>query len=397
MCFYVRRSVVVLSILVLCACSTVSSLAPGKYTPNGVKIVSQTSTTPSPTLSVSVEATNNGTETAPYPSLSSLDILAASLHCTDYIETQWGTGSEEFGFCPDSSLASTRGPYSPKLDARGDLFILDKANQRILRYSGNSIPRVIPIPSSYVLDGVCGYSNRWPNLSVSKDRLFFLFSVRQDRRVDRLAVLSLNGQEERIIDLEAYYPLHSPFMDTLIADRNGGVYLLLPPAGVVHFDADLRPEFRYMGTDDLLIYQGLVVGWDGILYTYSAARDRLDSWGAGNQFFMQGEHLSSTAGVIAATQIVSPTHQRFLGADTQGRLYFRAFERGVDLRFVRVSASGDQRVVVAVPDGCPSSFSLAPDGSLYGTTYSSKNPDPLVKPKIIRCVFEDDQTPTPTP
>lgn len=399
MSFYFHRLVAVLSVLALCACGATSSPTSGEYTPSDAKAIAQPSATPNLALSISAEATNS-TKTSQSPSLSSLDILTVSLHCTTYIETRWGTEPGEFGLCSDSSLTSTRGPYPPVLNAQGDLFILDKANQRILRYSGNSTPQVIPIPSSYVLDDVCGYSNRgWTNLSVSKNRLFLRFSVRQDRLVDRLAVLSLEGQDDRIIDLEAYYPLHSPFANSLIADRKGGVYLLLPPAGVVHFDADLRPEFIYLGTDDLLIYQGLVVGWDGNLYTYSAERDHLDSWGADNRFFILGEPLGSVTDVIAATQIVSPAFRRFLGADVQGRLYFGVLERGTDLRFVRISALGGQRVVAAVPEGLglPSSFSLAPDGSLYGATYNHKNPDPLLEPRIVRCVFDQDPILTPTP
>jgi len=206
--------------------------------------------------------------------------------------------------------------------------------------------------------------------------------------------LSLDGQEERIIDLELYYPLHSIRLDSLIADRRGGVYVRLPPAGVVHFDTDLRPEFRYLGSE--ASYEDLVVGWDGNLYTYSAERDHLTNWGAGKKRFTGPvEPLSWMANVIDATPIISPTYTRLLGADTQGRLYFRTCERGVDVWLMRVSASGDQRVIAAVPEGWPSPSTLAPDGSLYSITYDPT--DLSVRPRVVRCVFDQDQALTPTP
>jgi hypothetical protein len=396
MCFYLRRLVTILSLLALCACGTATSPTPGEYTPNGAEAVTQLSATPSPALSVSAEAVNNSTKTAQLPSLPGLDALTVSLHCINHIEAQWGSGSGEFGLCPAPSDAWIRGPYPPTLSAQGDLFIVDKANQRILRYSGNTMSQAISIPSSYVLNDVCGYSNRgWPNLSVSRDRLFFLFSVWQDRLVDQLAVLSLEGREIQVIDLEAYYPLHSLFMNSLIADRKGGVYLLLPPAGIVHFDADLRPTLIYLGSE--ADYENLVVGWDGNLYTYSVKHDRLDNWGADNRLFMRRDRLSSMDNVIAATPIVSPTYTRLLGADIRGRPYFRTVEQDGDPWLVRISASGDQRVIATAPDGWPLPFVLAADGSLYGTTYNSRDPDTSVKPRIIRCVFDQDPTLTPTP
>jgi hypothetical protein len=384
------------TVLALCACGTSSSSAPSEHVADGTKTAAQLSITSSPILAVSTKATDNYAKVAQPSSSPSFDVLTVSLHCANYIETQWGSGPGEFGLCPDPSDAWIRGPYPPTLNAQGDLFIVDKVNQRILRYFGNTMSQTISIPSSYTLDDVCGYSNRgWPNLSASGDRLFFLFSLRQGRLVDQLAVLSLGGQEERIIDLEAYYPLHSPYMNSLIADRRSGVYLLLPPAGVVHFDADLRPEFKYLGSE--ANYENLIVGWDGNLYTYSVKYDRLDNWGANNRRFMHGERLSSINNVIATTSIMSSTYVRLLGADTGGQLYFKTREQSGDLLLVRVSASGDQRVIATAPDDWPLPFILAPDGSLYGTIYNSRDPDPSVKPRIIRCEFDQGQTQTPTP
>ena len=397
MCLYIRKLVATLSVLVLCSCSTVPLATPGGYTPGDAEAATQLSTTQSAPPSVSAEATEGSTEaTQPY-SMPGPSILTVTLHCTNYVETRWGTGPGEFGLCPASSEAVLRGPYPPVLNAQGDLFILDKVNQRILRYSGSMTPQIIAIPSSYLFRDVCSYSMRgWSNLGVSEDRLFLLFPAWRDGRVvDQLAVLSPEGREERIIDLEAYYPLYSRYAP--IADEKGGAYVLLPPAGVVHFDADFRPEFKYLGGDESLIYENLVVGWDGNLYTYSAECDHLTNWGTGNRLFMLDESLNWKANVIATTQIVSPTYKRLLGVDVQGRLYFRVYERGTDPWFVRVSASGNQIVIAAVPEGEPSSFSLAPDGSLYGTTYNSKDPDPSLKPRIIRCVFDRDQPLTPTP
>lgn len=364
---HICRLVTIFGVLVLCSCNTTPAPVPGEGTSNSVEAkATQPTLTPSPIH------------------------LMAGLRCTNYVEAQWGTGLGDIGLCPASSDAWIRGPYAPKLNAQGDLFIVDKANQRILRYSGGAASQVIPIPSSYVLDDVCGYANQWPNVSVSEDRLFFLFSTWQDERiVDRLAVLSTEGQEQQLIDLEPYYPLRSPYLNSLISDREGGVYLLLPPAGVVHFDADLRPEFKYLGADDLSVYEGLVVGWDSNLYTYSAERDRLTNWGAGKKRFTGPiEPLSWRENVIAATQIVSPTYTRLLGADTQGRLYFRTCERGRDVWLIRVSASGDERVIAAVPEGEPPPSSLAPDGSLYSIAYDPT--DTSVKPRIVRCVFDQD-------
>jgi len=281
-----------------------------------------------------------------------------------------------------------RGPYPPKLDEQGDVFILDKVNWRILRYTGSVTPQAIPIPASFTSRDPCVYSTYgWAYWNVSKDRLFFVFSPwKEAKRGDWLAVLSLKDHKQQIIDLEPYYPLHSPYANSLISDKQGGVYLLLPPAGVVHFDIDLRPEFKYLGADSS-IYENLAVGWDGNLYTYWLEGDRLNNWGKNNLAFIHGESLSWMTDIISATGIISPTYTRLLGADIQGRLYFRT-EQGAKWLFVRISASGDRRLVAALPEELSSSFygsDLAPDGSLYDLIYNSE--DPSVKPKIVKCEF----------
>lgn len=353
----------------------------------------------SPHSNAVVADSNAPEQVTPSASKPNHAYLTVDLQCTNYIKTQWGTEIGKWGLCPVSSPAWVRGPFPPKLNEQGESFIVDKVNRRILKYSGSGdeTPQVISI-SSYMTDDVCKY-DFWGNVGVSRDKLFFLFSAWRDgRAVDRLAVLSAKGHEQKVIDLELYYPLHSPYVNSLIPDRKGGVYLLLPPAGVVHFDAEFRSEFKYLGADDISLYENLVVGWDGNLYTYNVERDALNNWGADNRFFIPSESLGWTAGIISATQIASPTYTRLLGADAQGRLYFSTTERGVERLFVRVSASGDQKIIAVVPDEWRSSFygsELAPDGSLYDIIYDDDNPS--VNPKIIKCMFDQEQTMTSTP
>lgn len=379
---HICRLAMMLSVLALCSCNI--TLLPGNGTPSSI---GATPPIPAqdPTFSVSPDLPENVVTQPPLTPSPTYSIV--DLHCTNYVEAKWGAGLGEFGLCPASSDAWIRGPYPPVLNKQGDLFIVDKANQRIVKYSGGIASQIIPIPSSYVYD-VCGYASRWPNVSVSEDRLFLHFYIQQDNRiVGRLAILSLEGAEQQVIDLEPYYPLDSsPYLNSLISDRKGGVYLLLPPAGVVHFDADLRPTLIYLGPD--ASYEDLIVGWDGNIYKYDPQNDHLSNWGTDNRLFMYGEPLSSMANVIAATGIVSPTYTRFRGADTQGRLYFTTRERDRDLWIVRISASWDQGIIAAVSEEELSPSVLAPDGSLYDIVYDQM--DSSISPRIVRCVFGSD-------
>lgn len=326
-------------------------------------------------------------------------ISTLTLQCSTYIETTWGTRVGQLGLCPASS-EQIGGPYSPVLNARGDLFILDEVNQRILCYSGSNSPQVIPIPSSYILRDPCSYSTRGlSNLGTYEDRLFLRFpAFRGERLVEHVAVLSSEGQEEHLISLEAYYPKY-PLAP--VADAEGGVYLLFPTLSVLYFDANFRPEFMGIGADELLGSKGLAVGWDGNIYTYSASRNQLTNWGMDNSRFRYGgEPIRWMTDVISATQITSPTWKLLLGADAQGQLYFDIATReqgSAGHRVVRISPSGDEVAIATVPDGILDdgalpSFGLAPDGSLYGLSYGLAEPDPSVNPRIVRCVFDQEQT-----
>lgn len=388
MCLYIRRLMAVLGVFVLCSCSTVS-LPPRTATPRSVETVA--SLVPSPVSPIATQDASHDGRNTVLAAMPSPTRPTAALRCATYIETRWGAGPGEFGLCPASSPVWWHGPFSPVVNGRGELFVFDKVNRRILRYTGNAAPQAIPVPSSYAPDDVCSYSF-WNDATVSENRLFLHFSAwKGGRIVDQLAVLSLEGHEQRVVDLELY-GLHS-HIGPLVTDTRGGVYLLLPPAGVVHFDNDLRPEFRALSCSDPMIYHNLAVGWDGNLYTYDERRDLLNNWGKGNRYFMLEQSLDWMADVILSTRIVSPTGTSLIGADTQGRLYFKTHEGGTGWLLVRVSASGDQRTILMLPDElAPALSTLAPDGSLYGLVYNYTDPAPSVKPKIVKCVIDQDQT-----
>lgn len=365
---FLGRLAAILGVLLLCSCNTSTFWSVSKVAGSGIE---------PPQLS------------SPAPS----NVLRLTLQCTTYIETTWGSRVGELGLCPASS-EELRYPYPPVPNAQGDLFILDIVNQRILQYSKSMTPQVIPIPSPYVFRDPCSYSTRGlSNLGVNRDRLFIHFPAYRDGRlVEHLAVLSPDGREERVISLEAYYP-HYP-ISAPVADTDGGCYLWFP-LFFVYFDAGFRPEVIGTGANEM-DSGGLVVGWDGNLYTYSSGRDHLINWGGSNDRFRRGaEPINSKTGVISAIQTASFIWKKLLGVDTQGQLYFAlaAYEQGAIRReFVRVSAPGDEVAIATVPDGTLLDevvpwFSLAPDGSLYGMSYGLGRPDPSLNPRVVKCVF----------
>lgn len=368
-CSALRRSVILylLMLLMLCACGAPSFTSSQRATG-----VAQSLPTPEP------------------------EILTDTLHCTNYVETEWGTRPGEFGLCPPETTCRSCAPPRLSLSAQGDMYVLDEANRRILRYSGTKTPQVISINNLYEIYDIafrhCGCSSmKELRLGAARDQLFLLFSTWQDNRwVDQLAILSLEGRVEHVVDLGAYYPLRAY---ALIPDEQGGVYLIFPPAGIVYFDANLRSYFQYMGSDDPWGYFRLTVGWDGNLYTYQARDDVLFNWGGAPA--LRGEPIRWQTNVISITsQVTSSTAWvSFLGADTNGRLYYELELQprlgSIDYRrFVRISSTRDQIVMAIAPAEERASFLLAPDGSLYSIVYDPANPS--VRPGIIKCSFDRD-------
>lgn len=388
--YYVHRYMNMVWLLMLCTCCTVSPYSYHREELGDYQVVKNPTITSDCCESVKEDVINGTFETA---LVSPEEVFRTTLQCSIYIEAKWGSGFGELGRCSMESEAITKGPFLPILNVQGDLFVFDQVNRRILRFKGTVLSQVISIPLTYGPSESCEYTlYGWSNVTTYIDKLFFFFlSYRTGQQPfqQQLAMLSVEEKKEKVVSLEAYTPLRA--VNSPIADHYGGVYVLLPPAAVIHFDADFRPEFIYMGEDDALGYTGLGIGWDGNTYTYRVESDYLFNWGPGNTLLEHGvEPLNYQANVIAAADIMTPTAARLLGADTQGQLYFIVNEYITDRRLVRISASGKKYVVASVDKEwlLPFyTFTLAPNGSLYGIVYDPA--DDTIDPKIIKCVFDE--------
>ncbi len=367
--FY-SRFFVLLMVLLFCSCADNTSAPVGLYVPPTPVVPTATPTVPAPTATPTV--------------------AVGMLDCVDYAQLQWGSEAGQLGHCDESVENGVFGrPYSPQVDEQGNLFIFDRVNYRIVEFSEGVVSQTISTPWAYGPRDPCDYSARgWPNIAVSKERVFLLFPTgRKEREVDRIAVFSSEGEEKESLDLEPYYPLHSIYMNTLISDREGGLYVLLPPAGVVHFDIEGRPEFYYMGSENLLKYEGFMVGWDRNLYIYNAESDNLVNWGPDRRTFEHRvEAPGSVGGMIESTGIVSPTYTRLFGVDVAGRLYVRTYTGEGEPLLARFSPTWAVEQIVRVPEGIYPD-QLGPDGSLYDLVYDPK--DFSVQPRIVKCAFPE--------
>ncbi len=387
---YVHRYMRILWLMMLCACYAVPLSSCREKQLKEHQVIPRSTTTLSYSQSLEV---NTVSDTAEILSFSSKQILRTDLECSIYVESKWGNGPGELGRCSSNFETINNGPFLPVLDMEGNLFVFDQVNRRVLMYEGNTLSQVISVPPSYGPSNSCKYiPYGWSNVDVDEDKLFLFFAsykTGQQPFQQQLAILPIKGQDTIAINLAAYAPLRS--VSNPIADRQGGVYVLLPPAAVVHFDADFQSEFMYVGEDDWHGYRGLAIGWDGNTYTYRVENDLLSNWGPGNNLLKLGvEPQTRYSNIIAASKLVTPTEAKLLGADVQGQLYFMVSEQIVKRRLIRISASGEQYKIASIDDKwlLPFyTFTLAPDGSLYSIIYDSKNP--TINPQIIKCIFEE--------
>jgi hypothetical protein len=344
---------------------------------------------------LSVVTSTKGSIKIGVTSISKIDYRKVTLDCIQLIESQWGTEPTEFGYRKNLSYPDLiDGPYPPMFNEQGDMFIGDPQNHRILRYlSGEEFSEIIPVPESYQIE----ISDRpnygkvylwWSSLAVSNDRLFFVIHQwdGNNRIIEKIAILSMDGREQDLIDLEAYFPLSATA--SIIYDQQGGLYLLLAPAGLVHYDSSFHPNLVTLGGN--WPYLDTVIGWDRNLYSYHVQEDEVYNWGSSHYPEVNRRQPDySISAVATSTQIDSLGYRQLLGIDREGQLYF-SFRDGEDnLWLARLDASGEQGIIGKVPSKwAPYIFNLAlaPDGFLYSLVYDTK--DISMKPKVVKCGWE---------
>jgi len=316
------------------------------------------------------------------------------LGCEVYLESSWGNGIKQLGY--NLRVEGNPGPFfSPAFNEHGDVFVADRFNHRVLIFSRNGDVTDVPVQSSHSWIGKADdLGQRWSNLAASEDRLFLRFSEWDNGRViDKLGIFKLSSDKWKSISLEPYYPYHSILAYSITADNLGGVYVRLDP-GIVYFDADYRAELSF---DGLEADETLTRGWDGNMYTYSYLRDHLVNWGPNSTRLSRESFVSP---LFAIDQVLLPVWQtvsweleaqnQFLGTNTEGELYFViSNKREMSHWLILKSKDGKQTFLGEIPHhllSTFSTFSVAPNGSVYGVTYSPD--DMLVAPRIIRCEFD---------
>lgn len=309
------------------------------------------------------------------------------LVCDTLLSMHWGNGPDELGYVATESEGwkKVSGPYPPVFDEAGRMFISDPVNNRIFMYDQWKFQQLIPIPESYVFE-IGGQKYYWPQISATNDHIFLHFTgYNEERIVDRVAIIDLQGTVESVIDLEPYYPMHSIYQP-LRADWNGGFYLLLDPVGMVHFDSQYRPKFVALGSDWQYFY--MEIGWDKNIYTYSPSKDYISVRQDSKNTSML--HMPPPLRVIENITNDQTGDQRvdtILGITQAGEIYLLIEENQI-LSILIIANDGEKREKVHLPADFSSGtlfsrFRLAPDGSFVGLVYDVNNAQ--VTPEIIRC------------
>ena len=143
------------------------------------------------------------------------------LSCGIYIETTWGGGETEWGD-PILLPAHTRSHFpTPVFDVQGQLYLLDLTNHRILIYDGetNFPVQTIELPSKY-------YSypqNQNPVIPSSIG--VTITNILVPYGLDRVGILSLDGNELIDVVLPYHYNLMAPVLQPIWVDSQKNILI----------------------------------------------------------------------------------------------------------------------------------------------------------------------------
>ena len=207
----------------------------------------------------------------------------------------------------------------------------------------------------------------------------------EERVVEKLIVLSIDGQEQKVVDLGPYYPLTPNVY--VMPDRHQGVYVVIPPAGWVHYDPDFNSKMVILGFD--WPYYNVVVGWDGKTYTYYIDSDKIYNLGSSQYFDVNRRQSESRIGnVVGSIPLEGLNTIRIVGVDTGGQIYLSFEDKEDNLWLARLDPTSMTAEMGQIPRewGLVTNLRLSPDGHAYSLIFDSTNTN--INPKLINCSFQ---------
>ena len=305
------------------------------------------------------------------------DQIEGKYICTPLVSLEWGENSDQIGYLIEESTNKITGFHSPVFDENGKLYIPNPENNQIITLDNFEYERSIPISESYVFK-MGNQKFYWSQIGVANERIILKFSEFHDERiVDRIAILDLSGQVEKIINLEPYYPLHSIYTQAIKTDGYGGFYVNLDPMGIIHYDADFKSNLTYLGHD--WNYGDSLIGWDKNLYYYNFQDGHLTKWTSnGRRIAFKKDRPS-----IVLENIKKMGDMRSLiGVDEKGNIYILMNQNQEDY-LLQIDANGDlHRLGLEISPGFVNYF-LDKAGNLYAFVYGYK--DSEINPRIMKC------------
>jgi hypothetical protein len=313
----------------------------------------------------------------------------SNLKCTIIMETEWGSGTGEFGnneWVIFQSIVITDNE---------EIYISDPANGRFIKFKNEEYePININLPDEYRNLGFSWFYADDINIYI----------MIEDRDV---LILSSEGEFQAYIDLEMYEPFRP--WGKILADGHGGFFLLLLEAKAF-FTANFKlihyidsSNVKVIEIDPSLVgesLQALIIGRDQRLYSHDKDGNIYD-WGMSAHPDFNSMNLISIEPITSNIEIDGYHNIDISLVSVDHNTHFYSLIMDLSDEYNRwlvglIKFSDNMEILNAgfVPDEWRESINtlsskIAPDGSLFALAYDLSNPSD--NPKIIRCTFPDSE------
>ena len=328
--------------------------------------------------------------TIPYPTISS------NLNCEVFLEPIWGEDTTNWGK-PTNGLAELY------FDFDSNIYYFDYPNHRILKYDGqNTSPtQVIPLSEKYFFFGPSSYPPR--PLTITRGRIYIPYAT------DRLAVLSMGGEEILDIRLPATFAILSPARNFIIIDNQEGLFfngdshsLGLTYYKKENWEKEVWDEVvtqKYKLVKEPFIWQDYFI--------HGAPQTILpeEKGGSHNAEDLQMDFLVSLHKISPNKDFLQETPVSITLEGTGTEAFFYSIENidkegwvyismgAIDpTKIIRYSLNTNKSQIGVLPNEYlreNHQIDVASNGALYWIEYDQD--DLTISPKIIRCHFPEDK------